>query len=447
MHYPGYPGYTTTDRGVTHPKGWPVERLRFSIASNPVKSEVASWEADTLVSFVPMEAVGEYGGIDLSQEKPIGDVYGGYTYFADGDIVIAKITPCFENGKGAISEGLKNGVAFGTTELHVVRPLKGISRRWLFYLTISRAFRNIGASEMLGAGGQKRVPELFIRDFRAGIPSLTEQRKIADFLDWKTGQIDGLIAKKKQLIEKLKEKRMALITQVVTKGLNSDASMRDSGIPWIGEVPAHWEIVPLGFLVDIVGGMTPSMANPDYWKGEIPWVTPKDMKRERIEDSIDHVTAVALDETSLSLIDSNVVLIVVRGMILAHSFPTAITEKPVTINQDMKALRCGDRLVEEFLFRCLSGFSKTIVSFAQDSAHGTRKMETTTIKKFFFPVPPIHEQREITHHLEVKLNQLDHLAAATAETILTLSEYRTALITAATTGKIDVRDVKMGGAE
>ena len=124
----------------------------------------------------------------------------------ENDILIAKITPCFENGKGAIARGLKNGVGFGTTEFHVLRPLQGMSERWLFYLTKCDFFRKIGGSEMLGAGGQKRLPEDFIRNLRVGIPSFSEQEKIADFLDWKTGQIDALIAKKQALIEKLKEK-------------------------------------------------------------------------------------------------------------------------------------------------------------------------------------------------------------------------------------------------
>lgn len=252
MSYPVYEEYSVSDAalGISYPKSWPVERLRFSILSNPVRSEVAHWEDDKLVSFVPMEAVGEQGGMDASLEKPIGDVYTGYTYFRERDIVIAKITPCFENGKGAIARDLKNGVGFGTTEFHVLRPFPEISYRWLFYLTISDSFRKIGGSEMLGAGGQKRVQEDFIKNFRAGIPSLAEQQQIAAFLDWKTGQIDALIAKKKELMDRLKEKRLAVITQAVTKGLNPAAPLRDSGIPWLGAVPAHWTVKRARFVLD-----------------------------------------------------------------------------------------------------------------------------------------------------------------------------------------------------
>jgi type I restriction enzyme S subunit len=277
----------------------------------------------------------------------------------------------------------------------------------------------------------------------AAYPPADEQQQIAAFLDWKTGQIDALITRKQELLEKLKEKRLAVITQAVTRGLNPDAPLRDSGIPWLGHVPAHWEVIPLGFLITMSGGLTPSMANAEYWDGDIPWVTPKDMKQPRISDSIDHVTEKALAETTLALIPSNTVLVVVRGMILAHSFPTAINDEPVTINQDMKALRPGEKLKGDYLFWALTGFGKVFSALAQQSAHGTRKLETETLKKFAFSVPPRSEQKKIVRWLEAKLKRLDGLALATEATIARLTEYRTALITAATTGKIDVRGVKV----
>ncbi|MGZ8183303.1 MAG: restriction endonuclease subunit S [Methylobacter sp.] len=198
------------------PVHWHVKRLRFAIQSNPLKSEIDELERDDLVSFVPMDAVGEYGGIRLDMEKPLDAVYDGYTYFRDNDVVIAKITPCFENGKGARAEELTNGVAFGTTELHVMRPLEGYSSRWLFYLSICHAFREIGASEMYGAGGQKRVPEGFIKNFRIGIPDFDEQESIADFIDSEVKKMDEMLRVNNLTIERLTEYRTALITAAVT---------------------------------------------------------------------------------------------------------------------------------------------------------------------------------------------------------------------------------------
>ncbi|MDQ3473244.1 MAG: hypothetical protein M3447_05850 [Acidobacteriota bacterium] len=97
-----------------------------------MKSEARGIPNDTVVSFVPMEAVGEYGGLNLEQARPIGDVLNGYTYFAEDDVVVAKITPCFENGKGALAKGLENGIGFGTTELHVLRAGRQLFPQFLF---------------------------------------------------------------------------------------------------------------------------------------------------------------------------------------------------------------------------------------------------------------------------------------------------------------------------
>jgi len=131
-------------------------------------------------------------------------------------VTYAKITPCFENGKGAIMKGLQNGIGFGSTELTAVRPGKDVSREYLYYLTISNEFRKNGEAWMYGAGGQKRVPDNFVKEFRFSWPPLPEQQAIADFLDRETGKIDTLIAKVETAIEKLKEYRTALISAAVT---------------------------------------------------------------------------------------------------------------------------------------------------------------------------------------------------------------------------------------
>ena len=146
------------------PESWKRRRLRFDVRLNPKKSSL-DMEADELVSFIPMDAVGEYGGLNLDDVRELEDVYDGYTYFVDGDLCVAKITPCFENGKGALADGLTNGVGFGTTELHVVRSGPNLDRRFLFYVSIADDFRKLGESEMYGAGGQKRIDEDFIKDW------------------------------------------------------------------------------------------------------------------------------------------------------------------------------------------------------------------------------------------------------------------------------------------
>jgi len=198
------------------PDHWRLIRLRFVALINPVKSEVSNLPPDTEVSFIPMEAVSEFCGLLLDQTRAIEDVYNGYTYFRNGDIVIAKITPCFENGKGSIAENLTNGVGFGTTELHVVRPGTELDHRFFFYLSISIPFRQPGKAEMYGAGGQKRVPDFFVRNYRIPLPPITEQQQIVRQIDAEWKRIGDLTKEIQESITLLHEYRTALISAAVT---------------------------------------------------------------------------------------------------------------------------------------------------------------------------------------------------------------------------------------
>ena len=181
------------------PEHWEVKRGRFCIGVNPPSDGLRRLHPEDEVSFVPMEAVGEYGGLSLDHTRAISEIGSGYTEFDDGDVVVAKITPCFENGKGALATGLVNGIAFGTTELHVLRAAPNLEQHFLFYFTISRLFRGNGEGEMYGAGGQKRVPPEFCKNIRVPLPAVDEQRTIADFLDRETAKINMLVAKKRHV--------------------------------------------------------------------------------------------------------------------------------------------------------------------------------------------------------------------------------------------------------
>lgn len=291
MRYPAYPQYKPS--GVEWlgdvPEHWEVKRGRFCMRVNPRAERLRELEPEDEVSFIPMEAVGEYGGLKLDLTRKIGDVGGGYTEFQDGDVVVAKITPCFENGKGALAPSLLNGAAYGTTELHVLRALPEMERRYLFYLAISFAYRKTGEAEMYGAGGQKRVPPEFNKDFRTPIPPLPEQRAIANFLGAETAKLDTLVAKKRALIEKLEEKRTALISLAVTGALPPDAAraaglephprLKPSGVGWLGNVPEHWEVnkITNGFQ-KIGSGTTPRSDSNEYYDGDIPWATTSELR-------------------------------------------------------------------------------------------------------------------------------------------------------------------------
>jgi type I restriction enzyme S subunit len=161
------------------PEHWYLCRLRFVCELNPSKQELRFLSDDITVSFLPMESIGDDGYIKLDQQKQLSDVLQGYTFFMNDDVAIAKITPCFENGKGAVMRNLYNGIGFGTTELIVARPIpEKVASEYLHYIFLSPIFRKLGEGFMYGAGGQKRVPDDFVRNFTLGVPSIAEQKKI-----------------------------------------------------------------------------------------------------------------------------------------------------------------------------------------------------------------------------------------------------------------------------
>ena len=431
-------GFENLQTECPNPGHWRNVRLRFVARVNNPHGTLYL-EPDDDVSFVPMASVGEYGGLDLTETKVLDEISDGYTFFTEGDVIVAKITPCFENGKGALASGLRNETAYGTTELHVLSASDGLNRRYLFYLSISQVFRSFGEGSMYGAGGQKRVPERFLKDFWVPLPPSDQQRAIADFLDNKTAEIDALIEIKRRLLELLAEKRAAIITNAVTKGIDPDPPLKDSGIDWFGQVPEHWEFeIPLKYFIRAFGGMTPATGNAEYWDGDIPWVSPKDMKVIEICDTEDHVTSLAVTDTSLGIIPEGCVLFVVRGMILAHTFPVAINKVPVTLNQDMKALSLDDRLQAEFLVYFLNGISKYVLSIVDTSAHGTKALRTEQWKNLNVALPPRPEQTKIVDWIDQQTRQIDDLETTIQEAINKLQEYRSALITSAVTGNIKV---------
>ncbi len=165
-------------------KKWEEKELGEICELNPKKSEIKDKTDDFSVSFVPMSAVDEYSQAIVSlQERSLGEVRKGYTYFRNGDVLFAKITPCMENGKVAIAKNLKNGIGFGTTEFHVIRTSKEVLPEWIHYIIGQPSFREIAKTRMTGSAGQKRVPIQFLEKFKIPLPPIAEQKKIVEYLD------------------------------------------------------------------------------------------------------------------------------------------------------------------------------------------------------------------------------------------------------------------------
>jgi len=297
---------------------------------------------------------------------------------------------------------------------------------------------NLG--ELANPGAVPSVNEGQIRDTPVSIPNLSEQRAIATFLDRETARIDALIAKKEMLIELLQEKRTALIAHAVTKGLDPDVPMKDSGVEWLGEMAGHWRTKRIKYMVSFTGGGTPAKEDPSYWRGDIPWASPKDMKSEEIDSTEDYITETGLKESSTHLAQTGSVLIVVRSGILKHTIPVAINKREVALNQDMKALTPSAELNPEFLKFLILGCQKPFLAIWRKQGATVESLEHELVANTSIPVPPPIEQEKIVVSLNFESKMINRLLAKVRVAIHHLKEYRTALISAAVTGKIDVRD-------
>jgi type I restriction enzyme, S subunit len=407
------------------PAHWQVLRGRYCMRVNPRSDRLRALPPDAEVSFVPMEAVRELGGLDLEATLSIPDA-GTYTEFEDGDVIVAKITPCFENGKGAIATALLNGAAFGTTELHVLRVLPNLENRFLFYLTTSDAYRKIGEAEMYGAAGQKRVPPEFNKDFSIPLPPLNEQCSIADFLDTVVAKIDRLVQGKRALIEKLHEKQAALISQTVTHGLppaaaraaglNPHPKLKPSKVEWLRDVPEHWSIQPLKRAVTFQRGH--DLPVDDRMDGNFPVVSSSGILGSHIEARA-------------------------KG-------PGIVTGRYGTIGQfhltwsDYWPLNTALYSIDihgndvRFLRYMLMHLAPLFLLEAVKSA--VPGVDRNDIHPVSTAIPNVREQQVIADYLDIEAAKIDRVIAKVEEAIDRLQEYRTAFITAAVTGKIDLRE-------
>lgn len=272
------------------------------------------------------------------------------------------------------------------------------------------------------------------------LPPAASQATIVRFLDHFDSRVQRLIAAKERLIGLLEEEKQAIVHRAVTRGLDPDVPLRSSGVAWLGDVPAHWEVRELRRLGRIQGGLTPSMDRPEYWGGSTPWVSPKDMKRPELDSSIDSVTPAALAETNLRLMPAGSVLIVVRGMILARHVPVALTLAEVSINQDIKAIVPNGEVEGAFLAKVLSAAQMPLMQMIDESGHGTRRLPTERWRRLPLPIPPLAEQRSIVADIARNTALVEDARQKALRQITLLREYRTRLTSDVVTGKLDVRE-------
>jgi len=197
------------------PAHWEMTRIKNLALINPPKSLI-KLDMENEVSFIPLEKIVRAGEVDYSLKRKMKDVYNGYTYFENNDIIMAKVTPSFENGNIAIVEEAINGVGFGTTEFHVFRTNNKIENYYLFYFLQTDLFKQKAVSEMYGVAGLQRIPTQFLKDFKIPLPNIDEQTRIVQRINKEIKMIDGLVKMENEAIKKLEEYRESLIYEAVT---------------------------------------------------------------------------------------------------------------------------------------------------------------------------------------------------------------------------------------
>lgn len=309
------------------------------------------------------------------------------------------------------------------------------SSRYLFWWLHSN-YQNI--RNMAGGDLRDGLNLELLGDIGCPIPSVEEQLSIAAFLDHETAKIDALIEKQQRLIELLKEKRQAVISHAVTKGLNPNAPMKDSGVEWLGEVPAHWAIRKFGYISMVVRGGSPRPAgDPALFNGDYsPWVTVAEITKD---DEI-YLTET---ETFLTKKGSEQCRVFSKGtLVLSNSGATLGVPKILSIDANANDGVVGFEdltLNHEFAYFYLSTLTEDLRERIKQGS-GQPNLNTDIVKAISVPVPPGQEVESIVESIRNSREQFNALIEKAKSGVELLQERRTALISAAVTGKIDVRD-------
>lgn len=407
------------------PAHWAVKRLKDVSILNPSYNG-CDLEGD--VSFVPMESL-RCGQIDL-QEISFSEAKGKYTFFAEEDLLVAKVTPCFENGNIALAKNLKQGIGFGSSEIFVLRCI-GVLNKYLFYYSFSNEFQGRACSTMCGVGGLKRISPLFMRTHQLAIPPLAEQQTIADYLDKKTAEIDEQITALEKKSDAYQRLKRSLISEVVTRGLNPTAELKDSGIEWIGEIPKHWVIKRFKEMFRHYStGFTPDSKDVNYFADDEinTWVTIADLVDKYIVDSNMYLSDKAINDYAPILSPKGSLLFSFKLSVGKTAFAgknlytnEAIVTIPPQRNND---LRYFYYLIPE---ACANN--------ATENIYGAKMLNQKIIANMILFAPPIDEQRAISDYLDKKTAEIDSNISAISSKIDAYKRLKQSLIDEVVMGK------------
>ncbi|WP_445083973.1 restriction endonuclease subunit S [Candidatus Vondammii sp. HM_W22] len=415
------------------PGHWKYKRLKHLAFVNPVLRLSPSEEKD-IACFLPMKNVSNNGAVDYGTKKEIKQLIQGFTSFRKHDVIVAKITPCFENGKGAHLGEMPADLGFGSTEFHVLRCRKRAHPKYIYYLSKSHLFMSLGEQMMTGSAGQKRVPSSFVSNFLLAAPPYKEQTAIATFLDRKTTQIDQAVAIKEQQITLLKERKQILIQNAVTRGLNPDAPMRDSGVEWIGEMPVHWKGERFKYLF--------TQSRLELRKGDGVVTSYRDGQVTlRSKRRLGGYTEAILEQGYQGIRIGQLVLNSMdafEGAIGVSDSDGKCTPEYVVCDPVL------DKYHPEYFALLLREMA--LARYIQVICNAVRqravRIRYNNLAQRFMVVPPEDEQIAIITHIETESAKINKAIDLQQQQIEHLKEYKATLINSAVTGKIKVPGVE-----
>lgn len=436
--YKAYPEYK--DSGVEWlgcvPMGWLITELkRYSW----VKGGYA-FSSDSFISFgEPVIRIGDIsqdGSINLENCKHVSHILAkqsrSYTV-RNGDLLMAMTGATI--GKAGFYEC--ELPALINQRVGLFKVLDNLMHyRFLWYTLKSYGYQEYIKLTAFG-GAQPNISDVGMVGYRTTVPSLQEQSRIASFLDHETAKIDSLIEKQQQLIELLKEKRQAVISHAVTRGLNPDVPMKDSGVEWLGDVPEHWTVSTIKHISTFIGtGGTPKNSESFTDDDGIDWFSPGDFNGSlALRHAKKKITTQAVSNGDAKSYPKDSIVVIGIGATLGK---VAFVEHEFSCNQQINIITPSKTVDHKYLTYSLLNQVEQMKQSSNASTIGIMNQEKT--KQIWIAFPPKDEQIKILSVLSQKEIEFDELLKKSEYQILLLQERRTALISAAVTGKIDVRD-------
>jgi len=329
---------------------------------------------------------------------------------------------------------LVNDRVWVNNHIHVLRIKNGFDSKFVVYSLNATDY-----GQWINGSTRDKLTQENMGSIKIYFPPLPEQHAIADYLDRETAHLDSLIAAKEHLLELLAEKRRAVIMHAVTRGLNPNVSLRDSGMEWLGEIPSHWETVKIKYIAQVGNGSTPFRDNLTYWKnGKFPWLTSTVVNADIVGEPTDFVTEVALKECHLPIVQPNSILVAITGEGKTRG-KASILRYQATINQHLAFISLNtEMMIPEYLQVFLSS-SYEILRMISDGSGSTKGALTCEqLNEYSVLLPPLAEQQQVVEYINEWTTRIDRLYSMAEKTLNLLHERRTSLIAAAVSGQIRV---------